>query len=236
MPRPHRIIGDNVSYHVIARCNNEEFLFKEKEDFEEYLQVLREAKEKYIFELNSYVLMSNHVHLILTTRNGYGIDKVIHAVHLAFAKRYNKRRERKGHFWRDRFKSLIIDDDIYALTCMRYIDRNPVRAGIVRKVEDWLWSSHRFYALGESDDLVTPLPPYLGLSSRQRKREEIYKVLVSLETGVEVREEKRFFSGQLKQKSNRFKDLREKVVTKLAFEALKKVPGTPESVEKVPGT
>ncbi|MBI1908838.1 MAG: transposase [Deltaproteobacteria bacterium] len=226
MPRPHRVIGTDISYHVIARCNNEEFLFKEKEDFRGYLQSLSDAMEQHKFELNSYVLMSNHVHLIVTTRNGCGIDKIIHAAHLPFAKKYNKRRNRKGHFWRDRFKSIVIDDDLYALTCMRYIDRNPLRAGIVKGMGDWLWSSYRFYAFGEPNNLITPLPSYLGLGSHQRKREVIYKMLGCLEAGLRLDEEKKFFSGPLKPGSRQFKGLKEKIVTDLIFEVLRKVPGT----------
>lgn len=202
MPRAPRIRGEQVSYHIIARCNNEEFLFQSASDFSLYLECLRQTQTKYKFEVNNFTLMSNHVHLIVTTRHGSSIDKIIHQTHLAFTKLYNRRTGRKGHFWRDRYKSPVIEDDAYGLACMRYINRNPLRAGMVKKPEDWPWSAYRFYAFGEPMSLVTPFPSYMALSRNQTDRRRIYRGLVETETGRE-KDEKRIFSGKLNLASRR---------------------------------
>ena len=163
MPRPHRIIAHDLSYHVIARCSNEDFLFQATADFQLYLNCLAQTMRQFPFELNNYTLMNNHVHLILTTLNEFGIDRIIHHAHLAFSKHYNRRHSRSAHFWKDRYKSPVIDNDIYGLTCMRYINRNPIRAKMVKRAEDWPWSAYRFYAFGEPNPLITPFPPYLAV-------------------------------------------------------------------------
>lgn len=206
MPRPPRIRGDGISYHVIARTNNEEFLFRSGSDFALYLECLKQTQRNLPFELNNFTLMSNHVHLIVTTRSNFDIDRIIHRAHLIFTKLYNRRHGRRGHFWWDRYRSPLINDDVYGLACMRYINRNPLRAGMVKKIEDWPWSAYMFYAYGYPNSLITPFPSYLALSDNPGKRMKTYRTLVETETSRE-KEEKRIFSGKIRPSSRRFKHL-----------------------------
>jgi putative transposase len=222
MPRPYRQVGNDISYHVIARCNNESFLFTSAIDFNLYLECLKETLSAYPFELNNYTLMHNHVHLILTTKSPHGIDKIIHHCHSTFSKRYNKIHKRRGHFWRDRYKSLVISDDSYGIACMRYINRNPVRARIVENPGQWPWSGYHFYALGKENKLITEFPSYLALGSNQKARRSIYNDIVLVETDRE-KDEKKLFSGKIRPASRRFTHLWKQVVQPMVDQ---KVPGT----------
>lgn len=221
MGRPIRIRGEGISYHVVARCNNDEFLFKSADDFNLYLTCLAKGLERFHFELNNYTLMSNHVHLMVTTV-GDGIDRLIHYVHTTFSKNYNLYHNRKGHFWRDRYKSPIIRDEQYGLACMRYIHRNPMRAGMVQSPEAWPWSAYRFYAFGEPNLLITPFPSYLGLSDNSEERQKMYRRIVMTPSDRE-NDEKKIFSGKMKWNSQRFCQLYQKSVLPVL---LQKVPGT----------
>ncbi len=213
MPRPPRIRGTGLSYHVIARCNNDEFLLQKEGDFCLYLQCLAEVKNRIGFGLNNYTLMNNHVHLILTSASE-DIDKVMYLVHLLFSKAYNRQRARKGHFWRDRYKSLVIADDRYGLACMRYINRNPVRAGIVKSPADWPWTAYRHYAFGEPNTLLTPFPSYLALGNTAQQRQDRYRDLVEANLGQE-REEKLIFTGRLRRQSHRYNRISSQVIEPL---------------------
>lgn len=215
MPRPCRIRGDNLSYHIIARCNNKEFLFRSADDFGLYIKCLEDSLKQCPFDLNNFTLMSNHVHLIITTRDGVPIDKILHQVHSTFSRRFNQKNDRKGHFWQERYRSLLIQDDLYGLTCMRYINRNPVRAALVSKPEDWPWSAYRFYALGEPNHLITPFPSFLALASDQMQRQNTYRALVEATLDHE-KEEKRLFSKGPTWGSRRFKKLYGRICLPLA--------------------
>jgi len=178
MAREHRIQESELHYHIIARCNNRAFHFETGEDFEIYLGLLRLFKKKHQFQLFNYELMNSHVHLFLQPSPQISLGKTMHAINWHFSNGYNKRKKRKGHFWMGRYKSIPVDTDEHALTLMRYINRNAVRAKMVPKPGDWKYSGYRFYAFGEPNDLLDPHPTYLGLAENEETRRTYYQRFV----------------------------------------------------------
>src|SRR4030042_771285 len=132
MPRTARIAPNEYVYHILTRGNNRQNVFKDKKDYEKYLGILKRYKEKYKFKLYHYVLMTNHVHLVLeTAQKGGNLSEIMKGINLSYAQYYKKRYRHIGHFWQDRYKSIIISKDNYLLACGSYVDLNPVRAKIV---------------------------------------------------------------------------------------------------------
>ncbi len=174
MGRLPRIQSSELHYHVIVRCNNEAFHFKNNDDFKLYLQTLRFYKNKHLFKLFNYELMNSHVHLFLQPSHKIPLEKTMHLINWNYARKYNKQWSRKGHFWLDRYKSIPVESDRYALALMRYMNRNPIRAGIVSQPGEWPWSGYRFYAFGETNDLLESHPTYLGLDEDEKVRRKIY--------------------------------------------------------------
>ncbi len=141
-------------YHVIQRGNNRSTTFFDVEDYKFYRTCLKDACVRYGASIHAYALMSNHVHLLLTPRGATSIEKVMHSVGGRYAQRMNRKCDRTGPFWDGRYRSTLVDSDRYLLTCYRYIELNPVRAGIVAHPASYEWSSHRRHAFGQADDLI----------------------------------------------------------------------------------
>ncbi len=139
------------------------------------LGFLRLFKKKHRFTLFNYELMHSHVHLFLQPSPTILLGKTMHAIQRSFANDYNRRKKRQGHFWMNRYKSIPVETDEHALTLMRYINRNAVRAGIALKPGGWKYSGYRFYAHGEPDDLLDPHPTYLGLAHDEENRRTYYQ-------------------------------------------------------------
>ena len=177
MPRTARrdLLTPGAVLHVIARGNNKMTVFLDEEDFRLYESLLREAVASHGAALWHYVLMPNHVHLLL--RTGDGLSALMHAVQLPYARHFCRKYQRVGHVWQGRFKSLLVEDDAYLFACGNYIEHNPVRAGLARFPEAWPHSSYRAYAFGESTSLVTFDPFYLGLAKNGVDRQMMYRKL-----------------------------------------------------------
>ncbi len=172
MPRQRRFMIAGMPQHVIQRGHNRQACFFADKDRWRYLDILSEAAERNEVSVHSYVLMSNHVHLLVTPRQPYGIAHMIQDLGRKFVRYINRRYERTGGLWEGRYKSCLVDSDAYLLTCMRYIEMNPVRAGMVTRPGEYQWSSYAVNALGKPDALISPHPVYQGLgrSSEQRRR------------------------------------------------------------------
>lgn len=125
------------------------------------------------------VLMSNQVHLIVETREGSNLSKIMQGINLSYVYHYRKEHSYTGHFWQDRFKSLLIEEDNYLLECGKYIELNPVRAKIVPKPEDYRWSSYRVYAYGEENALVDINPIYETLGKTSHEKQQNYREFIS---------------------------------------------------------
>ncbi|MCX7944239.1 MAG: transposase [Deltaproteobacteria bacterium] len=180
MPRPIRLSSPNSTFHIIIRCNNSEHLLSSKADFNLFLKTLLLYKLKFNFKLFAYCILNSHIHLILQTPNdpSISISKIMHAILWRFAYSYNRLHKRKGHLFQDRFKSLIVQSDVYGLTLLKYITQNPVRAGLVKRCGEWMWSSYKVYAEGKYDPLIDILPSYLGLSSKRGVAARMFREMV----------------------------------------------------------
>src|SRR6266540_2936538 len=111
MPRMARIAVPAMLYHIISRGNNREWIFDDEEDFGKYLEICKRYKERYGFKLYNWVLMNNHVHLLLETKEGSNLSKIMQGINLAYTIWFNRKNRKVGHLWQDRFKSIIIEKD-----------------------------------------------------------------------------------------------------------------------------
>ena len=145
MSRKQRLCSEALVYHITSRGINKERIFRAKSDYKKYLFILRESKRKFKFLLYCYVLMPNHIHLVLETTKYGNISQIMQKLNSSYAMYVNKRRNRVGHLFQGRFFSRVVDKDSYLLELSRYIHLNPVKAGLVKEPEDYLWSSYNDY-------------------------------------------------------------------------------------------
>jgi putative transposase len=174
VPRTRRLIPVDAAIHVVNRGNNRQYILSSDEDKKHYCCLLRELKEENKITIFHYCLMDNHPHLILWLNNESKISKFMKQLNLCYFNYYRKKYGYSGHLWEGRFKSNIIDTDSYLLQCGKYIELNPVRAGIVDSPEKYRFSSFRHYAIGGSDPIVTSSPAYLGMADSPEKRRKQY--------------------------------------------------------------
>ena len=172
MPRPLRPIADGLIYYAINGGNNRQPVFESEGDFLAFLKAIADLKERKAFDLYGYCLMSNHIHLLIHAREA-SISRIVQSLLVSHTQRYHLFHRSCGHVWQGRFKSPVIQDDDHLLTVLRYIEANPVRAGMVELAGDYRWSSFRCHGLGESNDLLDPVVPYIALAAypavRQRR-------------------------------------------------------------------
>ncbi len=169
MPRPLRPIADGLIYHVINRGNNRQAVFRKAGDFQAFLDALANLKERKPFDLFGYCLLKNHFHLLIRPLETT-ISRLVQSLLVSHTQRYHKHHHSGGHVWQGRFKSPIVQDDEHVLTVLRYIEANPLRAGIVADAGDYRWSSYRVHGLGETSELVSPLVTYDRLSPSRAVR------------------------------------------------------------------
>ena len=175
MPRAERILGNGITYHVVANCNGRGFLFKEDADFDAFLKHLEQCQKNWAFDLHGYSLLHSHIHLILTTHDNIFLDKVMYEICQRFAFRHNRENNQQGHFWKNRYFSKVILDDIYAIICLRYLHRNSIKAGLVQEAARWRWSCAKHYLAGDFPSMLTPLPSYMGLAEDMETRSKLYR-------------------------------------------------------------
>jgi len=178
VPRLPRFTLPGQPQHVIQRGNNRQKIFRAKEDYSFYLEKLGEAAARHRCDLHAYVLMTNHVHLLVTPRGEGGIGRMMQTLGCYYVQYFNRGHRRTGTLWEGRYKAALIDSERYLLTCMRYIELNPVRAaGMAGHPADYPWSSFRCNALGEDDALITPHREYKRLGSGGAERQAAYRQL-----------------------------------------------------------
>ncbi len=174
LPR-FEIIGQ--PQHVIVRGNNRQIIFVADEDYHFYLEILADACTRYGCQVHAYVLMTNHVHLLMTPITKGAIGNVMQSVGRRYVQYFNYCYRRTGTLWEGRYKASLIDSERYALTCYRYIELNPVRAGMVVSPADYRWSSYHANVLGVQDDVVTPHYCYEALGDNDEIRRQRYRDL-----------------------------------------------------------
>jgi putative transposase len=163
--------------HVIARGVDRQAVFFRAEDYTLYLHALREAANKSQCQVHAYVLMTNHVHLLVTPEQKRSLPLMMQAMGRTYVQRLNARYNRTGTLWEGRYKASLVQSEEYLLTCQRYIELNPVRAGMVAAPGDYPYSSYRHHAMGITDPLLTPHPLYLGLDTDPAARQNAYRRL-----------------------------------------------------------
>ena len=156
--------------------------FISDDDFALYLWMLRDASVRARCAIHAYALMTNHVHLLLTPADSEAPACLMRALGQRYVRYFNDRYRRTGTLWEGRFRSTIVDTDRYFLACSRYIERNPVRAGIVDDPGAYYWSSYRRNASGENDAIVTPHSLYTSLGINDNARRSAYRDLFATDT------------------------------------------------------
>jgi putative transposase len=175
MPRWPRLVSPALPMHITQRGHNRELTFHDEHDYAYYMETLIEASAASSCAVHAYALMQNHVHLLITPAHRTGPARLLQRVGSRYVRYWNKRHHRSGTMWEGRFRSSIVDSDRYLLTCSRYIDMNPVRAGIVVDAESYQWSSYRRLAQGADDAIVRPHVSYLALGTSSDDRERAYR-------------------------------------------------------------
>lgn len=154
MARKSRIEFEGALYHVVARGNRKENIFRSRGDYERYLDLLLRYKERYHYRLYAFVLMPNHLHLLMQTAD-ISLSKIMQGLQQSYTAYFNLKYAAVGHLFQGRFKAILCDQDAYLLTLVKYIHLNPVRAEIAASVDDYPWSSHHAYLRkGQNADLV----------------------------------------------------------------------------------
>jgi putative transposase len=179
MPRPRRVVLPSVPLHIIQRGNNRLPCFVSPEDYRVYLDMLRECAFDCDCALHAYVLMSNHVHLLLSPGDDDGASTLMQRLGRRYVAYFNRRHARTGTLWEGRFRSSLVQDERYLMICHRYIELNPVRACMVESPADYPWSSHQANACGKQDSLLTPHLLYTRLGNDADTRQTAYRHLFS---------------------------------------------------------
>jgi putative transposase len=170
MSRPNRLDLAGIPQHVLQRGVDRRPCFMLNIHYTVYLQLLQEYALRFECDVHAYVLMTNHVHLLVTPRHDGGVGRLIQALGRKYVSFANYSIGRTGTLWEGRYKSCLVGDAPYVLACYRYIEFNPVRARMVRSPEQYPWSSYATNAMGRCSTLVTPHAAYLDLSSVEAQR------------------------------------------------------------------
>src|SRR3989338_4937183 len=178
MPRSPRLLLPLSFYHVMTRGNNLNTIFRQNDDYDKYLKIVRDLKEIHPFDLYHYCLMPNHVYLLIKTNKESDFSSFMKKINLIYFYYYKKKYGWVGHFWQDRFKSQPIGKDNYFIQCGKYIELNPIRAGLVRHPKDYTYSSYTFYSEGKTDPLITGDMFYQELGNTGKERQMIYKEII----------------------------------------------------------
>lgn len=163
--------------HVILRGNNRCLIFAAEEDYHFFINCLRDATERYGCAIHAYVLMTNHVHLLMTPERENSIGKALQSLGRRYVQYFNYTQKRTGTLWEGRYKSTPIDSESYLLTCYHYIELNPVRANMVAHPREYPWSSYLCHAEGHFDKLIDDHTLYLGLGQEDVERQAAYQAL-----------------------------------------------------------
>jgi len=171
MPRRTRIKFPGAVYHIMNRGNNRQKIFLERKDYETYLELLERCADNFAIVVYAYCLLNTHLHLLIETPRG-NVSEFMRSLHLGYVREYKRRHHFRGHLFQERFKSIIVDRDLYLVEVSRYIHLNPLRAGIVKRPEEYEWSSYPYYIESGRDTFLHPelILEYMGESEENRKK------------------------------------------------------------------
>lgn len=177
MPRQARLVVPGVALHVIQRGNNRQTCFRSDNDFLLYLLHLRELTSKHGCAIHAYCLMTNHVHLLVTPSAEHALALLMRDLGQRYVQYFNRAYGRTGTLWEGRYRSCITESVSYVLACYRYIELNPVRAGLADSPGRYAWSSYRANSGNGEDRLLTEHPEYARLGSDLASRQNAYRGL-----------------------------------------------------------
>lgn len=175
MARPLRLVVPDQPHHLIQRGNNRQAVFLDDDDRRQYLEALRDSATTHEVAVHAYVLMPNHVHLLATPKEASALSRLMQALGRRYVAGFNRRHQRSGTLWEGRFKVSVVDGDAYLLSCQRYIELNPHRAGLASGLLDWPWSSLAHHLGQVADPLVTDHPAFWRLGNTPFEREAAYR-------------------------------------------------------------
>jgi putative transposase len=177
MARLPRLCSPGIAQHIIQRGNNRQVCFGGDEDCSAYAHWLAECSRRFRVAIHAWVFMTNHVHLLVTPETDEGVSQMMQTLGRHYVRYFNHTYRRTGTLWEGRFKSCVVDAEDFVLLCQRYIELNPVRAGMVSDPADYPWSSYRANGLGQAIRLWTPHPIYSSLGANPSDRSAAYRAL-----------------------------------------------------------
>jgi len=177
MARKPRIFLPEIPQHVVQRGNNREPCFFAEEDYRYYLECLSEAAKKYDCQIHAYVLMTNHVHLLVTSNEEYALSGMMQSLGRRYVRYINHTYKRTGTLWEGRYKASLVQTENYLLACSRYIELNPVRANMIETTGEYMWSSYNHNAWGKEDICVTEHDMYRRLGNNPVQQQVAYREL-----------------------------------------------------------
>lgn len=230
MPRRARLRAAGIALHVIQRGNNRAACFYAEDDYAYYLAQLDRFGRRFRCAIHAYVLMTNHVHLLLTPEDVAGASLLMKYVGQYYVHHINQTYGRTGTLWEGRFKSCLAQNQTYVLACYRYIELNPVRAGMVAHPRDYRWSSHAANAERVAAEGLTPHPEYLVLGASDASRRAAYRALFAEDLDPMVtRAIRESTNGNVALGNSRFQA---EIETMLQRRARRGVPGRPRTNSK----
>jgi putative transposase len=175
MARISRLVIPHQPHHIIQRGNDRQVIFREDEDCHAFLGWMLEASRQFNVAIHAYVLMGNHLHLLASPSDTKGLARMMQWVGRFYVPYFNRKYDRSGTLWQGRFKTSVIESEQYFMLCSRYIELNPVRAGIAAQVSGYRWSSYAHHVGDKSDPLIVDHPLYWALGNTPFEREAVYR-------------------------------------------------------------
>jgi putative transposase len=179
MSRHPRVFIHGLTQHVVQRGANRSAVFRAPSDYAVFLGALQRAANAAGVAIHAYALMSNHIHLMATPGSARALSTMMQAVGRIYVPFFNRQYGRTGTLWEGRFRAALLATETYWTTCLRYVELNPVRAGIVTRPEDYRWSSYRAHAFANHDPLLSSHPLFDALGATSEQRAETWRNLCS---------------------------------------------------------
>ena len=172
-PRKHQL-SNSLVYHIFSRSNARTKIFNNEDDFRYFIKLIKEYSFKFNFKVYHWVVMPNHYHLLLELEDPCKISKFMAGLSRAYTHYHHKVYLTSGFLWQGRFKLQPVQKERYLIACGRYIERNPVVAGIVLRAQDYYYSSARFYCLGDKDGITMEDPTFVDFGNEIKLRQSAY--------------------------------------------------------------
>jgi putative transposase len=178
MPRRARLSLPGIPWHIIQRGDNRAVCFHAEDDYRFYLHQLKEFADRFGCAIHAYVLMTNHVHLLLTPSKADSVSLMMKHLGQRYVQYFNRTYQHTGTLWEGRYRSCLMQTEDYVLACSRYIELNPVRAGMVMRPQDYRWSSYHANGLGKPNAVITPHDEYTRLGRTDAGRRQAYRAML----------------------------------------------------------